>query len=51
MWIAVTHGDSGNVLHLAADDKVTPGTESLKADWGAPGSGMWVILSLPTIRN
>lgn len=33
MWIAATHGDSGNVSHLAAGDKVTLGTESLKAGW------------------
>lgn len=42
------------MLHLVADDGMPGscgrvGAESLKADWGAPGSGMWVSFGLPTL--
>lgn len=36
------------MFHLAASDDVAAGAESLKAGGVAPGSGMYVVLCLPT---
>lgn len=37
---------SGNAWDLSAGDDVALGARSLKAGWGAPDSGVWVVFGL-----